>query len=130
LRYCHLLGRCNAGAWPHRIKGLSLVVRFLQKQGIAKQPAELALDGSPREECLPRFEQYLERVVGAAPSTRQRYRPILLRFLRRHGGDAEPDWSRLSADNLTTFLQQEASQRKGFGRKVPGVALRSFLSTE
>jgi site-specific recombinase XerD len=127
LRYCHLLGRCNAGAWPHRIKGLSLVVRFLQKQGIAKQPAELALDGSPREECLPRFEQYLERVVGAAPSTRQRYRPILLRFLRRHGGDAEPDWSRLSADNLTTFLQQEASQRKGFGRKVPGVALRSFI---
>jgi site-specific recombinase XerD len=126
-RYCHLLGRCDAGDWPHRAKGLSLAVRFLQKKGIAEQPAELARDGSPREEWLHRFEQYLERVVGAAPSTRQRYRPILLRFLSLHGGGAEPDWSRLSADDLTTFIQHEASQTKGFGRKVPGVALRSFV---
>jgi hypothetical protein len=31
----------------------------------------------PSERWLDRFEAHLERVVGAAPSTRQRYRPIL-----------------------------------------------------
>ena len=33
----------------------------------------------------------------------------------------------LSAEELTAFIQHEAAHAKGFGRKVPGVALRAFL---
>jgi hypothetical protein len=62
-RYCRLLGRCDAGGWPHRVKGLSLVVRFLQSKGMTEQPVEWT-DRSPEEEWLERFEQYLKRVVG------------------------------------------------------------------
>jgi site-specific recombinase XerD len=126
LRYCLFLGRCDAGEWPYRVKGLSLALRFLQSKGITAQPAE-ATHHSPGEEWLDRFEQHLARVVGATLSTRRRYRPILSRFLRLHCSGTEPDWSRLSAEDLTGFIQQEAGQAKGFGRKVPGVALRSFL---
>jgi site-specific recombinase XerD len=125
-RYCQFLGRCDAGGWPYRVKGLSLVVRFLQSKGITEQPRE-GTNRAPQEEWLERFEQYLQRVVGATLSTGQRYRSILLRFLRWRFGGAEPDWPSLSADDLTTFIQREAGSAKGFGRKVPGVALRSFL---
>jgi hypothetical protein len=69
----------------------------------------------------------LQRVVGAVPSTREQYRPLLSRFLVSRFGSNEPDWSHLLADDLTLFVQTEAARAKGFGRKVPGVALRSFL---
>ena len=81
----------------------------------------------PIEQWLLRFDGYLQRVVGAAPSTRQRYRPLLSRFLVSRFGSNEPDWSNLLADDLTLFAQTEATRAKGFGRKVPGAALRSFL---
>ena len=126
-RYYDSLGRCPAGGWPHRVQGLRLAVRFLQQKGIATRPPDSEIRCSPIEEWLGRFERYLERVVGAQASTRQRYRPLLLRFLRRRFGSGEPDWSVLSADELTAFIQYEAAHAKGFGRKVPGVALRSFL---
>ena len=39
----------------------------------------------------------------------------------------EPDWSQLSAEDLSLFAKREASPQSGFGRKAPGVALRAFL---
>lgn len=127
LRYRNALGRCKAGDWPHRVHGLHLAIRFLERTGIGKHSIATVASFTPVEEWLGRFDRHLERVVGAAKSTRQRYRPILLRFLGIRFGSAEPDWSLLSADDLTAFVQQEAAKAKGFGRKVPGVALRSFL---
>jgi integrase/recombinase XerD len=125
-QYRCTLGRCASGAWPHRTYGLNLAVQFLIQKGIA----HACRGGSP---VLPvgrwllRFDDYLQRVVGAASSTRQRYRPLLSRFLVSRFGCNEPDWSHLSADDLMRFVQTEAARAKGFGRKVPGVALRSFL---
>jgi len=120
-RYRNSLGRCEGGGWPHRVKGLHLAVRFLEAKGIGKrQPALPIHCSSPIEECLGQFDGYLERVVGAARSTRQRYRPILLRFAGMCFGSSAPDWSLLSADNLTAFILGEAAHAKGFGRKVLG----------
>ncbi len=42
-------------------------------------------------------------------------------------GKAEPEWSTLTADDLTAFLKTAAAARRGFGRNVPAVALRAFL---
>jgi site-specific recombinase XerD len=125
-QYRGTLGRCASGAWPHRTNGLNLAMRFLMDKGVAH---ECTADSPvlPVEQWLRRFDDHLQRVVGSAPSTRQRYRPLLSRFLMNRFGHNEPDWSHLSADDLTRFVQTEAARAKGFGRKVPGVALRSFL---
>jgi hypothetical protein len=128
--YCNSLGRCKAGDWPHRVKGLRLAVRFLEERGIAARESKTGTPCLPVAEWLGQFERYLERVVGAKTSTGQRYRPILLRFLNMRFGSGEPDWSLLVADDLTAFIQREAAHARGFGRKVPGVALRSFLRFE
>lgn len=124
--YRGTLGRCASGAWPHRTYGLNLAVGFLNAKGIAER-CVAAVPSTPAERWVVRFENYLERTVGAAVSTRQRYRPVLLRFLVARFGAIEPDWSLLSADDLTLFVQDEAAKAKGFGRHAPGTALRSFL---
>jgi site-specific recombinase XerD len=76
---------------------------------------------------LNRFDEHLERVAGAAASTRRQYELIAARFLHQRFGETEPEWSQICADDLSSFAQSEATRRKGFGRKVPGVALRAFL---
>jgi site-specific recombinase XerD len=126
-RYRETLGRSAQRGWPKRSRRLRLAVEFLTQKGIVHLPANPAPPVTPPAIWLGRFSQYLERVVGAAPSTRQRYRTIVARFLQNRFGQAEPDWTQLSADNLSSFVQQEASNRRGFGRHVPSVALRSFL---
>lgn len=125
-RYYNLLGRCEAGDWPHRLNGLHLVIGFLDRAGITHR-SKAIISPTPVEQWLCEFDLHMERVVGAAKSTRQRYRPILSRFLGNRFGSEEPDWSQLAANDLTMFIQQEAAKSEGFGRKVPGVALRSFL---
>lgn len=100
--------------------------RFLIQKGIA-HPCTADEPVVPIGQWLIRFDNYLRRVVGAAPSTRQRYRPFLSRFLATRFGCNEPDWSHLAADDLTQFVQAEAAKAKGFGRRMPGVAIRSFL---
>lgn len=79
-QYRGTLGRCASGAWPHRTNGLNLAMRFLMDKGVAH---ECTADGPllPVEQWLRRFDDHLQRVVGSAPSTRQRYRPLLSRFL-------------------------------------------------
>jgi integrase/recombinase XerD len=126
-KYRETLGRGADGGWPNRSCGLRLAVEFLTQKGIVRLPANLAPSVTPVAIWLGRFSEYLERVVGIAPSTLQRYRTIVTRFLQNRFGTAEPCWSQLSADDLSSFVQQEASNRRGFGRHVPSVALRSFL---
>jgi site-specific recombinase XerD len=126
-RYRETLGRSANRGWPKRRCRLRLAVEFLTQKGIVRLPADPGLPVTPVTIWLDRFSEYLERVVGTALTTRQRYRTIVARFLQNRFGQTEPDWSQLSADDLSSFVQQEASNRRGFGRHVPSVALRSFL---
>jgi hypothetical protein len=38
-----------------------------------------------------------------------------------------PDWRSVTAAMITTFVTHEAMGRRGGGRKLPSVAVRSFL---
>ena len=125
-RYREAMGRCAKGSLPHRGRGLHLALEFLLQKGIASIPASPVPD-TPAEIWLDRFGDYLERVAGTAPSTRESYRTIVERFLQNRFSDVEPDWSALSAADLSAVIQHEAGKRRGFGRQVPSVALRSFL---
>ena len=125
-RYRQSLGRCTSGSWPERSRGVLLAVRFLEhKQLIFPRPT--APPETPAMRWLTRFEEHLERVSGAAASTRRQYQLTAARFLEQRFAGAEPEWTQLCADDLSSFAQGEAARRKGFGRKVPGVALRAFI---
>src|SRR5690349_15708348 len=79
-----------------RSRGLLLVLRFLEhKQLILPTPA--ALPETPVKRWLNRFDEHLERVIGAAGSTRRQYELVVSRFLQQRFGSAEPEWSQLRA---------------------------------
>ena len=125
-RYRHSLGRCPGGSWPHRSRSVPLALRFLEQKQVIPRSAAKSPE-TPAARWAARFGEYLERVAGAAVSTRQRYQLTVERFLQGRFAGTEPDWSQLCADDLSAFAQREAARHKGFGRKVPGVALRAFL---
>ena len=119
---------CPSGSRPECGRGVLLVLRFLEhKQVIVPTPPAVAVPQTPAMRWLTRFDEHLERVAGAAASTRRQYELIAARFLQQRFGAIEPEWSQVSADDLSSFAQSEATRRKGFGRKVPAVALRAFL---
>src|SRR4051794_38141631 len=126
-QYRHSLGRCASGVWPERSRGVLLAVRFLEHKQVILPTPPMALPETPATQWLKRFDEHLDRVAGAAASTRRQYELIAARFLQERFGSAEPEWSRLCADDLSSFAQKEAARRKGFGRKMPGVALRAFI---
>jgi len=66
-------------------------------------------------------------VTGLALSTRQTYAHLVRRFITACFGVAPPDWPSLTAAQITTFVGQEAARRQNAGRKLPAVAVRSFL---
>jgi site-specific recombinase XerC len=66
-------------------------------------------------------------VAGLALSTRQTYGRIARGFITACFGTQIPDWSSLTAAMITTFVSQEAAMRRDPGRKLPAVAVRSFL---
>jgi site-specific recombinase XerD len=125
-QYRDSLGPCPSGSRPERSRGVLLALRFLEQNRVIL-PKPATLPETPAMRWLNRFDEHLERVAGAAVSTPRQYEFIAARFLQQRFGDAEPEWSQVSADDLSSFAQSEAARRKGFGRKVPGVALRAFL---
>ena len=73
------------------------------------------------------YADYLRDLVGAADATRARHLPTVRRFIAACSGPGGPDWTRLSVQQVTEFIRQEAAQRTGHGRKAPACATRSFL---
>lgn len=83
--------------------------------------------GVAATECLNKFDDYLLRVKGVAPSTRMIYCFWVRRFLAGFCRLTAPDWSALRGADLTVFVSEEASRLKRNGRGVPGVAMRAFV---
>ncbi len=73
------------------------------------------------------YADYLRDVVGAATATRVRHMPIVQRLIAACSGPGGPDWTGLSVQRVTEFIQCEAAQRTGHGRTAPACATRSFL---
>ncbi len=75
------------------------------------------------------YAHYLRDVLGAADTTRLRHLPTVRRFVAACSGPGAPapDWTGLSVQQVTEFIQREAAQRTGHGRTAPGSATRSFL---
>jgi len=124
--YVSGLPRYRRGNLPKAAQGLGRLVRFLRQQGLTHP----RLDGlfiSPLDQWISAYDTHLEHVAGLAPNTRQSYRHLVRCFITDCFGTELPDWSSLTAARITTFVSQEASMRRGTGRKQPAVAIRSFL---
>jgi site-specific recombinase XerD len=124
--YLSGLTRHRSGNLSKAAQGLGHLVKFLRQQGLTRP----RLDGlfiSPIDQWVSAYDTHLEQVAGLAPNTRQSYRYLVRCFMTDCFGTEPPDWSSLTAATITTFVSQEASRRRGTGRKQPAVAIRSFL---
>jgi integrase/recombinase XerD len=125
-RYLSRLPRYRSGNLPKAAQGLGSLVRFLHQHGVTR-PRYAGLPTPPLEQWLRAYDAHLEQVAGVALSTRQSYGHLVRRFLTACFGAEAPDWSSLTAARITTFVGQEAAMRRNAGRKLPAVAIRSFL---
>jgi hypothetical protein len=106
---------------PHAGVGLSHLIETLHKRGIANQTVK-AVPSTAAERWLQEYERFLDRVLGSAAATRQKYLFFARKFLLAFCGTGPLDWGSLRASTITEFVQYEGAKRTGFGRKTPGTA--------
>jgi integrase/recombinase XerD len=125
-RYISGLTRYRSGNLPKAAEGLHHLLRFLQRQGVVGQ-RHAVIPTTPVDQWLAWYDAYLDQIVGLAVGTRQGYRPVVRRFMTVCFGSAAPDWQAVTAPMITAFVSQEATRYQGSARKMPAVAVRSFL---
>jgi integrase/recombinase XerD len=125
-RYVSGLQRYRSGHLPKAAQGLSYLLRFLQRYGVVRQQ-HAVIPSAPLDQWLAEYDTYLAQVVGLAVSTRQYYRRIVRRFVIACFGAEAPVWQAVTATMITAFVHHEATGCQGSGRKLPAVAVRSFL---
>jgi site-specific recombinase XerD len=79
------------------------------------------------DQWVSAYDAHLAQVIGLTLGTRQLSGSLVRRFLTHCFGTEPPDWPSLAAARITTFVSQEAARRRGTGRQLPAVAVRSFL---
>lgn len=127
-RYACTLERPSYATQPKAAQGLSHLPRFLHEQGVLTKPkAEVSKVSTEVNDWLVRYDTYLEMVVGAQISTRQRYLALVERFLLSRFGTGAVSWKMIKPAEITEFVHGQAATKQGFGRKVPAVAIRSLL---
>ena len=125
-RYIAGLPKYRNGNLPKAAQGLGALLRFLHHHGVT-HPRQNRGSSSLLEQWLHAYDAHLEQVTGVALRTRQTYGHLIRGFLTACFGTEPPDWSALTAAQITTFVSQEAAKRRNAGRKQPAVAVRSFL---
>jgi site-specific recombinase XerD len=82
---------------------------------------------SPAEAVVAQFDAYLDRCAGLASSTRRIYCFFARAFLEARFGTGTLDWAAVTADDVTTFVRDQAATRTGSGTKKPVVPMRAFV---
>jgi site-specific recombinase XerD len=115
--------RYRSGQLPKATQGLKHIVELLRQRGnlIDRQSP------MPVDQWVAQYDTHLEQVAGLTLGTRQSYRRTARRFITACFGAKKPNWQVLTAPMITAFVTQEAAKCQGYGRKVPSVAVRSFL---
>lgn len=128
-RYVELMHRSvragyQKGYPPHNARGLPRLLALLRRSGILPAVIPATKPGADR---LREFDRYLERVRGAARSTRIGYLRETCSFLKHvfHGG--EPDWSQVRPDHVASYITMRAGELPITCRRDPITPLRAFL---
>jgi site-specific recombinase XerD len=122
--------RCSrstpTGRLPHSALGLHRLVEVLRQAEVLK-PARATGPQSSVEKWLADFDYHLDHVAGCAFGSRDNYLRYSRRLLQDVFGDAEIDWSRLSASTVTDFVRQEAAKLRPSACGQPVTAIRSLI---
>jgi site-specific recombinase XerD len=125
-RYICGLPRYRSGKLTKAAQGLSTISKFLHQQGVPR-PRQAGLPTQPIDQWLREYDTHLEHVIGLTLGTRHLYGRLVKRFITACFGTEPPDWPSLTAARITAFVGQDAAMRHNTGRKLPAVAVRSFL---
>jgi site-specific recombinase XerD len=120
------------GRVPHSALGLRRLVQVLRQAEVLK-PTPAPASQSSVAEWLAYFDYHLDHVAGCAFGSRNNYLRYARRLLQDVFGDAEVDWSRLSASIVTEFVRREAAKLRPSACGQPVTAIRSlirFLATK
>jgi len=75
---------------------------------------------------LGSYDSYLRDIVGAAAATRIRYTRVVRVFIQ-HCSASDSGWTGLTMQQIADFIHGEAASKERCGRRLPAVAVRSFL---
>jgi site-specific recombinase XerD len=104
---------------------LHALLQYLRRQGVIAHPEPPPL--TIAQQWVVKYDTYLDRIVGLAPTTRKRYLYFAGRFLSSICTTEFPDWSSITADRISEFVLQDAAKRRGHGPQSPATAVRSLL---
>lgn len=128
-RYLAALAQSPKPPSGHRKKEimpvLQALLRYLRKKGVIAHPEQPPL--TIAQQWIIKYDAYLDRVVGLAPTTRKKHLYFANRFLFSICITEFPDWSSVTVDRISEFVLQDAAKRRGNGPQGPAVAIRSLL---
>jgi len=107
--------------------GVNTLLRHLRNVGVIPlQPAE-NLPETEAQQWLIRYREHLEKVLGLAPTTRQKYLFFATRLLSSMSQQGVIEWPAFTADKIIEFIRTDAEPRRGFGPHGTATAVRSLL---
>ena len=106
---------------------IHLLLNHSHQVGLIEPPQADSLPETEAQHWLIRYQEYLEKVVGLAPTTRQKYLFFATRLLETISQNGEIEWLAFTADKITAFVQADVAPRKGFGPHGTATAVRSFM---
>ncbi len=114
------------GRLPHSALGLHRLFEVLRRAEVLK-PATATDSQSSVAKWLADFDYHLDHVAGCAIGSRANYLRYARRLLQDVFGNAEVDWSRLSASTVTDFVRREAAKLRPIACGQPVTAIRSLI---
>ncbi|MCI0418821.1 MAG: site-specific integrase, partial [Acidobacteria bacterium] len=106
---------------------IHLLLKHLREAYVIAPPPAQSQPETEIQQWQIRYQEYLDKVLGLAPKTYQRYLFFSARLLEAMSQHGVIEWSAFTADKITAFLQAEVAPRKGSGPHGPATSLRSFL---
>ena len=116
-----------SGHPPQFALGLYRLVDILRQAGALTEANSDPIPQTSALKWLGQFDHHLDHVAGCAFGSRNNYLRYARRLLQEVFGDAEVDWSVLTASVITDFVRREATKLKPSACGQPVTAVRSLI---
>jgi site-specific recombinase XerD len=130
-RYLAALSSQATPPTAQRRQSMATAIRLwlghLRQAGLIAPLQAASVPQTEVQQCLTRYQEYLDKVQGLAPRTCQRSLFFAARLLETVSQQGRIEWANFTAEKITAFLLAEVATRKGSGPRGPATALRSFL---
>jgi len=109
-------------------RGVHFLFVHLRALEVIPSPASLPRPATVVEHWTQRYQTYLAKVSGLAPTTQQQYCRFAGRLLSQlSSADGEIDWTVFTAERIIQFVTTDAAPRRGCGPQTTTSGVRAFL---